>query len=115
MTLLEDDINNCCADIEFNNKFRQIVNWTTLDTQSTVNNIYMSYQQLLDKLADRNEKIERITLSNLNLERSNSTLKKKISVYQRIMIQIKMQNVPRLHDIIRTCMNAKRSMWFLVG
>lgn len=66
----------------------------------------MSYSQLKSELNEKNSTINNMKLHNLNIERNYISLSNSRTDYQRLVNLIRLNQIPRIQQIIKSCLNS---------
>ena len=102
-------ISSQCSELKYNQELNNIVNRAELTDTSKINHYLMSYEQIKRELNKKNEKINDLKLNGLNLMRNNVRLSNSRSNYKRLLNQIANNNIPRVHQIIKSYVNSNYS------
>ncbi len=102
-------ISSQCSDLQYNQELKNIVNRAELIDTSKINHYFMSYEQIKRELNRKNEEINDLKLNGLNLMRNNIRLSNSKSDYKRLISQIANNNIPRVHQIIKSCVDSNYS------
>lgn len=105
----EQIISSQCSDLQYNQELKNIVNRAELTDTSKINHYFMSYEQIKRELNKKNEEINDLKLNGLNLMRNNIRLSNSKSDYKRLINQIANNNIPRVHQIIKSCVDSNYS------
>ena len=76
---------------------------------------YLNYEQIVQLLQEKEKKIKELTLKGLNDQRKIKYFSQCLQIHERILLCLKTNDIPRLHQIFEVCFNNNRSIGFLLG
>ena len=79
-----------------------------------INNHFLTPQQLIKKVQFQEKTISKLRLLSFNLQKKNNVLAHKVSHYERFLMALKENDVPRLKQLISVCVRQKRSIAYMV-
>ncbi|KAJ7154444.1 hypothetical protein C8R43DRAFT_885149 [Mycena crocata] len=74
------------------------------DARKGTNYKFLSHDQLRELLVERNEELNKLKLQTLNMGRRLGTFARKMDDFERLIMAIATNDVPRIHSIIETAM-----------
>jgi len=96
--------NKECSNLAFNNDFNKISN-RMREVASHTNYKYLNYNQLIDVIQYYVELNNNSKLNQLNNQRTILALRNKITLFKRFVFLLQMNEVPRIHVLIKNCIN----------
>ena len=104
------DTNSKCARLKWNQEIVAMVKRCNSVSKPHTNYKYLSCPELTNQLALMNNTNNELKLSSLNLRKSNFSLRNRLDDYKRFLQLIEQNDIPRLHQLVRTCIKAKRGI-----
>ena len=109
-------VNSVCSELGEHAKFSKILE-NGNDTQkhlSTAKSENLTYHQLTERLGNIKAKLTDVKLKSLNRSRKLFNLNKSLELHQRILILIKENSIPQLHELVKTALKQKRSLSYVI-
>ena len=106
----QEDPFSSCKNLEFNTELKGILKRSQIDDICSLNHDLLSYNQLKRLLDHKNGQIDNFRLEVLNLKRNHLTLLNRTSDYKRLMVFISFNDIPRIKQLIKSCLNSKVSV-----
>ena len=109
-------VNSVCSELGEHAKFSKILE-NANDTQkhlSTAKSENLTYHQLTERLGNIKAKLNDVKLKSLNRNRKLFNLNKSLELHQRILILIKENSIPQLHELVKTALKQKRSLSYVI-
>ena len=91
-------------------KEKKIADRSIITESSHITNEYLNYEQLVQRLKEKEKKIKELTLKGLNDKRKIKHFSLCLQIYERILLCLKTNHIPRLNLIVKVCFNNNRSI-----
>ena len=104
-----NDVNDCCSKLAYSAQLSKIISHS-IDPPEQIKYIYLSYDQLVTKLHEKDNKIKQLTLKQFNDNRKIKNMNQNNELNECIFHCIQKNDINELNEIIATCLNNNRSM-----
>ena len=85
------------------------------DPTSTINDVYLTFQQLKSKITHVNKQKSRLTIEKYKAQKKLDKLGKTVTLYQRFVVLISENQIPRLHSLVSVALHNNRNINYIVG
>jgi hypothetical protein len=106
----KEDVCYPCQHLEFNNELKEIIKRSKINYISKINHHLLSYHQLKASLDHKSDQINELRTGSLNVNRNYLNLLNRASDYKRLINLISLNDVPRIKQLISSCIKSKVSV-----
>ena len=113
---IDGDLNWECQMLKYDASFKNIMNRTEVDDPtSTINDSYLSFNQLKHKLDTCRGKLSLLSIEKHKLGKKAERLGKTLSFHKRLVVMIAENKIPRLHFLVNVALRNQRSIQYIVA
>ena len=103
-------VNDVCSKLAYSTQLSKIIS-RSIDPPEQINYTYLSNDQLVSKLHEKDNKMKQLTLKQFNDNRKIKNMSQNIELNERIFHCIQNNVIKKLNEI--TCLNNNRSMGYM--
>ena len=109
----KDSINKCCAELVYHKSFISICDRAKMTDVSKYSYKYLTYNQLENRLKETVAALNEAKLDNLNKNRRIKKLLDTLSMHERLVQLIAMNDIPRLKKLVNAVLKDERNIHYM--